>query len=98
MRATSLIAGSTLSLLLAGSAATGLTALMSSSSLASTRTIRLSELDGMNGFRIRGEAAGDLSVTAVASGDINGDGFSDLIIGAPHAVPDGLDSGATYVL
>ena len=45
--------------------------------------IDLSTLDGTNGFRLSGEAAGDVSGCSVASaGDVNGDGFADLIVGA----------------
>ena len=48
--------------------------------------IDLADLDGTNGFKISGEAAGDFSGFSVASaGDVNGDGFDDLIIGAPDA-------------
>ena len=46
-------------------------------------TVNLSTLDGTNGFRLDGEAAGDYSGYSVSSaGDINGDGYDDLIIGA----------------
>ena len=56
-------------------------------------------LDGSNGFQISGEAAGDLSGCSVASaGDVNGDGFDDLIVGAYGADPNGPYSGASYVL
>ena len=52
-----------------------------------------------NGFRLSGVAAGDQSGTSVASaGDVNGDGFADLIIGAFRADPHGSDSGASYVV
>ncbi|MEQ1951638.1 beta strand repeat-containing protein [Mesorhizobium yinganensis] len=38
---------------------------------------------GVNGFAIKGEQAGDQSGFSVASaGDVNGDGFDDLIVGA----------------
>jgi Ca2+-binding RTX toxin-like protein len=60
----------------------------------------LSSLNGTNGFQINGEAAGDTSGRSVASaGDVNGDGFDDLIIGADRADPNGINnSGATYVV
>src|SRR4051794_33520914 len=46
--------------------------------------IDLSSLDGTNGFRLDGHGAGDELGTVVAStGDINGDGFADLILLAP---------------
>ncbi len=61
--------------------------------------LELSSLDGNNGFRINGEALNDWSGSAVSSaGDINGDGFADLIIGSPSASPHGLGSGAAYVV
>ena len=61
--------------------------------------IDLSALDGTNGFQINGEADGDLSGFPVASaGDVNGDGFDDLIIGAALADPNGDYSGASYVV
>jgi hypothetical protein len=43
-------------------------------------------LDGSNGFRLIGADADDLSGSSVSSaGDVNGDGFDDLVIGAPYA-------------
>ena len=61
--------------------------------------IDLSRLDGSNGFKLSGAAALDQSGYSVASaGDVNGDGFADLIVGAPSADPDGTASGASYVV
>jgi Ca2+-binding RTX toxin-like protein len=61
--------------------------------------LALSALDGSNGFQISGEAAGDRSGASVASaGDVNGDGFDDVIIGASFADPNGSQSGASYVV
>ena len=61
--------------------------------------IELSAIDGTNGFRIIGEATGDYSGFSVAgAGDVNGDGFADLIIGAFRADPNGSYSGASYVV
>ena len=48
--------------------------------------VQLSSLSATNGFKISGEAYGDFSGYSVSSaGDVNGDGFDDLIIGAPWA-------------
>ena len=57
------------------------------------------QLNGSNGFKISGTAGYDLSGRTVASaGDVNGDGFADLIIGANYADPNGTSSGASYVV
>ncbi|MBX9609489.1 MAG: hypothetical protein K2Y51_24990 [Gammaproteobacteria bacterium] len=62
-------------------------------------SIDLSGLDGSNGLRLDGVAAGDASGRAVsAAGDVNGDGFDDLVVGASGASPNGTYSGASYVL
>ncbi|SFE13129.1 integrin alpha [Nitrosomonas sp. Nm166] len=62
-------------------------------------TLDLSSLDGSNGFRLNGVAAYDQSGSSVSSaGDVNGDGFDDVIVGAPYADPYGVRSGSSYVL
>ena len=66
---------------------------------ASPRNLDLSSLDGSNGFKLSGVGGGDDSGISVASaGDVNGDGFDDLIVGAPDADPHGTTSGASYVV
>ncbi|MFN0193082.1 MAG: beta strand repeat-containing protein [Aestuariivirga sp.] len=61
--------------------------------------LALSTLNGTNGFQINGEAANDFSGGSVsAAGDVNGDGFADLLIGADGADPNGSESGASYVI
>jgi len=62
-------------------------------------TLDLVTLDGSTGFRLDGAAAGDVSGYSVASaGDVNGDGYDDLIVGARDADPNGSNSGASYVV
>jgi len=59
-------------------------------------TINLGDLNGPNGFKLSGVARGDLSGGSVSSaGDVNGDGFDDLIVGAHRA--NGY-AGASYVV
>jgi Ca2+-binding RTX toxin-like protein len=67
--------------------------------LAFPSSIELGSLDGTTGFRLSGAAALDLSGYSVASaGDVNGDGYDDVIVGAPRADPNGSNSGASYVV
>src|SRR4028119_556500 len=63
-------------------------------------TFNLSDLNGSNGFAINGIAANDHSGRSVSSaGDVNGDGFDDLIIGANGADPNGIfGAGQSYVV
>ncbi len=64
-------------------------------------TLNLSSLDGSNGFRLDGGAESDLSGSSVSSaGDVNGDGFDDLIVGASYTDPLGRysDAGSSYVV
>ena len=62
-------------------------------------SIDLGLVESFGGFSIEGEAASDKAGWAVAgAGDINGDGFDDLIVGAPQADPNGAASGRAYVV
>ena len=59
------------------------------------------DLDGLPSdvTRIYGDNAGDRSGWSVSSGDFNGDGYSDVIIGAYHANPMGRNiAGETYII
>ena len=70
------------------------------STIGSAGNLNLTELNGVNGFVINGVNNSDRSGQAVSSaGDINGDGFDDLLIGAPFADPSGnSDAGQIYVV
>jgi hypothetical protein len=62
-------------------------------------SLDLSALDGSDGFRLDGVAADDQSGRSVdGAGDLNGDGFADVIVGARFADPNGASSGSTYVV
>jgi Ca2+-binding RTX toxin-like protein len=62
--------------------------------------IDLGSLDGDSGFRIEGAAGDDrLGRSVAAAGDVNGDGFADLIAGASGADNNALNSsGSTYII
>ena len=63
-------------------------------------SLDLSSLDGSNGFVLNGIDEFDGSGSSVSgAGDINGDGFDDIIIGAIFADPNGNESaGESYVI
>lgn len=64
-----------------------------------TTPFALSTLDGSNGFKLTGITSGDRSGEGVAAGDVNGDGFDDLIIGAPKADSGSVsNAGATFIV
>jgi hypothetical protein len=59
----------------------------------------LSLLDGTNGFVINGiNPTDNVGYSVSNAGDLNGDGIADLIIGAPDADPNGVNSGSTYIV
>jgi hypothetical protein len=61
--------------------------------------LNLSALDGMNGFKLAGAASNDLAGRSVSgAGDVNGDGFADVIVGAPFASSETFNPGAAYVV
>ncbi|MDH5715697.1 MAG: hypothetical protein OEZ30_09050, partial [Candidatus Aminicenantes bacterium] len=73
--------------------------LVTSGVLCAQRVIDLDKVWG--DMRVLGKAANDISGYAVAYGDINGDGYMDIIIGAPLAYPGDPprdEAGETYVI
>lgn len=64
-----------------------------------TTPFLLSGLDGTNGFRIKISTNTAINVGAsVAVADINGDGYADMIIGAPGASYGAAAAGSVYVV
>ena len=63
-------------------------------------TIDLSTLDGTDGYRLDGIDAGDQAGFSVSTaGDINGDGYFDILVGARGADPGtDSDAGETYLI
>ena len=63
-------------------------------------TLEVTDLNGENGFAISGIADGDrLGFSVSAAGDVNGDGFDDLMVGGYLADPDGLSgAGSAYII
>lgn len=70
----------------------------SASVIAPGGVLSLDDLDGQNGVRILGAATDETTGTGISgAGDVNGDGFADLLIGADEA--GGItDPGRTYVI
>jgi Ca2+-binding RTX toxin-like protein len=59
-------------------------------------TLSLDDIDGTNGFVIEGAVADDeLGARVAGAGDVNGDGYDDLLVGASGA---NSDAGASYVI
>lgn len=81
---------------------TGATYVVFGKSDSFSASLSLASLDGDNGFRLTGIDTDDRAGRAIDSaGDVNGDGFDDIIIGAVSGDPGGFgvpDSGETYVV
>ena len=61
--------------------------------------LSVADLDGTNGFALRGVGSGDDTGSGVAVADLDGDGLDDIMIGARYADPgDRLQAGAAYVV
>ena len=63
------------------------------------QVIDLTTLTAQTGFAVRGDAANDqLGYSVSAAGDVNGDGFDDIIVGAPYGDDGGINAGEAYVI
>jgi hypothetical protein len=68
--------------------------------LAAPHPFDLATLNGTNGFRLDGIDAYDVSGYSVSTaGDVNGDGYDDILVGTPSADPGGdIKAGETYMV
>ena len=66
--------------------------------MAFSAIIDLGDLDGTTGFRLNGVEYDQSGISVASAGDVNGDGYDDLIVGALGADPNGGYSGASYVV
>ncbi len=79
-----------------GGAAAGEAYVVFGSATAGSTNVDLGALNGTNGFAIFGASFGDQAGSSVSSaGDVNGDGFDDVIVGA--AMANGT-AGESYVI
>ncbi|MDB5470408.1 MAG: hypothetical protein JWR84_1968 [Caulobacter sp.] len=62
-----------------------------------TADFDLASLDGTNGFKITGRA-GDRIGAVVAGGDLNGDGYADILVNAPTNSFFVSNAGGTYII
>ena len=61
--------------------------------------IDIAELTAEDGFIIQGDARRNYAGFSVSgAGDVNGDGFDDLIVGAPRGDDGGINAGEAYVV
>jgi hypothetical protein len=61
--------------------------------------LSVDELNSTNSFRLQEVALGDIGSAVSAAGDVNGDGFADVIVGARYAdVGSNFDAGSSYVV
>ena len=84
---------------LAGASRHGVSCVVFGKAAGFPANLNLSDLNGVNGFKLEGVFDDDFSGVSVSgAGDVNGDGFADVIVGAYHASLNGSHSGASYII
>jgi len=83
-----------------GGAKSGTSAVVFGKAAGFTAVLGTAPIDGYDGFLINEAVVGDRAGQSVSgAGDINGDGFDDLLIGAPRADYGGIyNQGAAFVV
>ncbi|MGC4024834.1 MAG: Ig-like domain-containing protein [Mesorhizobium sp.] len=63
------------------------------------KVVNLSNLSATEGFKIQGDSESDnLGYSVAAAGDVNGDGYADLIVGSPYGDDGHADAGEAYII
>ncbi|MCH9683317.1 MAG: cadherin-like domain-containing protein [Deltaproteobacteria bacterium] len=64
-----------------------------------TTPVELSDIAaGIGGFTLDGEANDQVGTGIDGAGDVNGDGYDDIVVGAQASQPNGFSSGRVYVI
>ena len=62
-------------------------------------SLNLATLNGTNGYKINGIVAGnEAGLSLSGAGDVNGDGYADLLISTPRPTSHGTNTGASYLV
>lgn len=81
-----------------GSAFSGAAYVIYGSLGASRASIDLGELSVNDGFVIQGYSSGGAGYSVASAGDVNGDGFDDIIVGAPYGSNLSAYAGEVFVI
>ena len=75
------------------------TIIFGSATIGASGSVDAAALSGADGFRISGLAYGDsLGISVASAGDVDGDGFDDILFGAYGSDYGGTDAGEAYLV